>query len=227
MTSKDSVVRVFKQDSFGRVELIRREGTLLVRRVPCGGRIPGSAWVGTWLARRERRTLRRLEGLEGVPQFVEAPRGEYLRSYLPGEQLDRSDPPGDRFFEQLRVLVDAIHARGVTHNDLAKEANILVRPDGSPALVDFQASTRFRNAGGAVFRMLVREDRRHLTKQMARRRPDLVTPMDRAMLARPSLPAQIHRRLWKPIYSRVTRRWLGISDSEGEVLVGRDRETLR
>lgn len=216
MTEEPRIVSVFKQDSFGRVELVRRGGALLVRRVPCGGRIPGSRWAGRFLALRERATLHRLEGIEGIPRVIAGLEGEFLRSYFPGERLDRSPPPDDRFFLALRRILDTIHARGVTHNDLAKEANILVRPDGSPALVDFQAATRFRRTRGPLFRMLVREDRRHVTKQLARRRPDLVTGEDRACLARRSLPARLHRWVWKPVYGFLTRRVLRVSDSEGE-----------
>jgi hypothetical protein len=45
------------------------------------------------------------------------------------------------FYDRLQGLVAAILVRGVCHNDLYKENNILVGPDGWPAVVDFQLAS--------------------------------------------------------------------------------------
>ena len=56
-----------------------------------------------------------------------------------------------------------MHRLGVAHNDLAKEPNLLVTTEGQPALVDFQLAT-ITHQRGRLFRMLAREDIRHLLK---------------------------------------------------------------
>ena len=65
------VVRELKRDALGRVELLRRDQALFVRRVACGGRIPGSGWAARLLLARERRALSALAGLPGVPRLVD------------------------------------------------------------------------------------------------------------------------------------------------------------
>src|SRR5258706_15363283 len=65
------VVAVLKQDAFGRVELLEGDGVQRIRRVACGGRIPGSRLVAHILLGRERRALLALEGVAGVPQIAE------------------------------------------------------------------------------------------------------------------------------------------------------------
>jgi len=199
------------------VEEVWIEGRPCVRRVPCGGRIPFSRLVARALARRERRALARLEGIDGIPRLVESPDREFLREYVEGERLDAAGPLRAEFFSRLRDLVGKVHARGVAHNDLAKEANILVRPDGSPVLLDFQlAVVRSKGwIGEWIFRTMVRDNLRHILKQMAKRRPDLVTEEDRRLLRKPSLPARLWRFLVKPVYNFVTRRILHTEDREG------------
>jgi len=219
--SGSEVVSVLKRDAFGRIELVRRDGVLLVRRVPCGGSIPGTALLARILARRERRALERLAGIEGVPALVAVEGRDLLRTYIPGRRLDRGGRPPDDYFERLEALVRRIHERGVAHNDLAKEANLLLGEDGAPAVVDFQVAAiagegGWRRAEGRFFRLLRREDLRHLAKQKALRRPELLTEEDRHRLARRSLAARGWAAIGKPVYRFVTRRLLSTSDSEGE-----------
>jgi parallel beta-helix repeat protein len=53
-----------------------------------------------------------------------------------------------RLLLQLADTVAFVHARGLLHRDL-KPANILLRPDGSPVLVDFGAALPLDQAGSA------------------------------------------------------------------------------
>ena len=74
-----------------------------------------------------------------------------------------------------------MHRAGIVHNDTAKEPNWLVRPDGSPALVDFQLAMHFTGRG-RLFRMLAREDLRHLLKHKRTYLPGELTARQRRII---------------------------------------------
>ncbi len=179
-----------------------------------------AAPLASYLARRELRALRRLGALPGVPRLVATRPRALLRTYLSGSPMQVGAPRDPGYFRRARRLLMALHRRGVVHNDLAKEPNWLVRPDGSPAVVDFQlASVGPRR--GAWRRMLAREDLRHLLKHKRTYCPDALTDVERRLLAHPSEAARALRRTIKPPYNLVTRRLLRWSDNEGR---GPERE---
>jgi hypothetical protein len=100
------------------------------------------------------------------------------------------------------------------HNDLAKEPNFLVTADGRPAIIDFQLAW-FCPRRGRLFRLLAREDLRHLLKHKRTYCPQFLTARERRILASPSWPARIWMKTGKPVYLFVTRRLLGWRDREG------------
>jgi len=206
------VVQVLKQDALGRIELVRLGGELAVRRVARGGGFVGSGWVARVLLRRERRALRALEGLAGVARVLDGARGndergddELWRSFVPGTPLCLAATLPRDYFERLEELVRALHERGVCHNDLHKEGNVLVGDDGYPALVDFQlASVHARR--GRTFDVRAREDLRHVWKHRSRylralgeSDPLRDTPPRRSPLA------ELWRRTGKPLYNSFFR----------------------
>lgn len=112
--------------------------------------------------RRERWALQQLAGIPGVPEYhdyLTVGEHEFLvQEFVAGEPISgwlaRSHPStieidpspeqvADYTAEALRIhrglceLVQSLHARGVTFGDL-HPGNVLVRPDGSVALVDFE-----------------------------------------------------------------------------------------
>jgi serine/threonine-protein kinase len=109
--------------------------------------------AGKW-ARRELETLPRLEKvgvvrLEGYGKWPDVcPFFLFIAmEYVPGLPLyawARKHPPTARQVAQVLVelarQLAAIHAEGVVHRDV-KGANVLVRPEGQPVLVDFGVST--------------------------------------------------------------------------------------
>jgi RIO-like serine/threonine protein kinase len=221
---ESEVVQVWKRDALGRVELVRRAGTLAVRRVASGGRLPFSRRVARVLLSREERALHALEGVPGVARVLaRPPAGDTLvRSFLPGTPLClASELPRD-FFERLEELVRALHERGVCHNDLHKEGNVLVGEDGYPGLVDFQlASVHARR--GRTFAVRAREDLRHVWKHRSRYLRALDQPDPLAAPPRRSLLAELWRRLGKPLYRRLARGvWLRRELASGEARRGRD-----
>lgn len=214
------VERALKRDAFGRVELVRREdGARAIRRVACGGRIPLTRFVARRLARREVRALRALEGLSGVPALVAAESGTLLRSYVEGSALHQAEALPRDFFDRLDELVLALHARGVCHNDLHKEQNVLVARDGRPWIVDYQLASVHRR-GGRLFASRAREDLRHVEKHRRRYTRDGRGPSGgetergRGQGLRRSLPARAWKRGVKPVYNWLTRRVLRWSDAE-------------
>jgi hypothetical protein len=209
--------RVLKVDALGRVEWWPGEPPQ-VQRVACGGRLPGSAWVARRLLAREQRALRALAGLPGVPQEPQRLAADRLaRTYLEGTPLHRASALPEDFFEQLEVLVQAVHRRGVCHNDLHKEQNVLVLSDGRPGLIDFQLASVHRRAS-ALRRSRCGDDLRHVAKHRLRylRRGAPKAPEERSARALPrrSLLAGLWRRTGKPIYHWVTRALLGRRDGE-------------
>ena len=220
------VARLLKRDAFGRVELLTGERGAAVRRVAGGA--PAVRLVARLLLGRERRALRRLAGLEGVPALLEsdgwlayraapsadgrAPRGAdvLLRSWAEGVPLHEAQALPRDFFERLEDLVRELHALGVCHNDLHKEPNVLVLPDGRPHVVDFQLASLHPRAGRG-FDVRAREDLRHVDKH--RRRYQARGAEEPGGPPR-STTAELWRRWGKPLYNALTRRLLRRADGE-------------
>jgi RIO-like serine/threonine protein kinase len=167
-----------------------------------------------WLAAREARALQALGKVPGVPRLLDWDGGRLQRSWLDGRPMQDAQPRDPGYYREALRLIRRLHAAGVVHNDLAKEPNWLVAPDGSPAVVDFQLAMRPRYRGWR-FRALAYDDLRHLLKHKRSYCPDSLTARQRAILARRSLPATLWMRSVKPAYHWVTRSLLGWSDREG------------
>jgi hypothetical protein len=102
-----------------------------------------------------------------------------------------------------------MHHRGVAHNDLAREPNWLVTPEGMPALIDFQLAWCDASRG-RLFRLMAREDLRHLLKHKRSYCPERLTARQRRLLAEPTLLARAWRRSLQPL-GRALRRCLPAS----------------
>ena len=204
---------LLKKDLFGE---IRRTGQAADCRIvrDAGSAAPWLRWLARRLLKREAEVLAALADVDGVPELYEVTRDRLVRGYVDGEPLHRARPDDPAYFAAAARLLRRLHRSGVAHNDLAKEPNLLVRPDGSPAFIDFQLGL-FAPRRGRLFRMAAYEDIRHLLKHKRTYRPDRLTRREHAILAAPSLPARVYRRTLKPAYVFVTRRLLGWADREG------------
>jgi RIO-like serine/threonine protein kinase len=205
--------RLLKRDLFGEVWLTTSGDERLVVRdthpAPWWTR-----WLARLLLRRELRALAVLEGIDGIPSVRHFDKHTLARSYLAGEPMHVSKPADTRYFKQAARLLRRLHSRDVTHNDLAKEPNLLVTDDGAPAFIDYQLAA-YSPRRGRLFRAAAREDIRHLLKHKRTYCPEDLTARERAILDNPSPVSRAYMTLVKPAYLFVTRRLLGWSDREG------------
>lgn len=182
------------------------------------------AWI---LARREVRALRTVQGIEGVPQLLRVDRTGILRGWSEGTPLQLARPTSAAFYRDARRLLRDLRRRGVTHNDIAKPQNWLMTPEGRAAVIDFQLASVHRRRG-KLFRVMAREDLRHLLKQKRAFAPELLVPSELRMLSSKALPARMWMATAKPLYNYVTRRLLNWSDGEGtEDRLDRDGPPIR
>lgn len=205
--------KLLKNDVFGRVALSSAEGEPVIVRD-----LEGARWWARGLARRlmarEARALAALDGIDGVPRLLRAGRDSLARSYIDGLPMHRARPAEPAYFRRASALLRRLHRAGVVHNDLAKEPNWLVTAALEPAVVDFQLAWH-RPRRGRLFRVLAREDLRHLLKHKRTYCASCLTRRERAILDSPSLPARAWMATVKPAYLFVTRRVLGWADREG------------
>ena len=221
MQDSEEQRELLKADTFGHIERVQRGDVRFVRRDTRSAHWL-LRWAARFAARHEARGLERVRGVEGVPQLIAFDGAVLERSYLDGKPMQDAQPRDPKWFRDAHRLVKALRARGLAHNDLAKEPNWLVRGDGRPAVVDFQICWISRRRG-AWFRMLAREDVRHLLKHKRMYCPDALTPVERRLLARRSWLARAWKATGKRVYKFIARRWFGYWDDDGGALSSRRR----
>lgn len=164
---------------------------------------------------RERRSLARAAGIEGVPALHAASQGIIIRGFIEGLPFQMAKPHGQAaLFSDAKRLLRQMRRAGVCHNDLAKEPNWLVTPDGRAAVTDFQLAT-VHERRGALYRLLAHEDLRHLLKHKRKYCPEAITPGELRVLKKKSLPSRIWLMTGKKVYKLITRDLMGVRDREG------------
>ncbi|HJM39303.1 MAG TPA: serine/threonine protein kinase [Planctomycetota bacterium] len=209
---------LLKSDQLGRIERGHSSdgdaGKLALSR----RQVAGAWWwlrpLARLLLRREGRALRQLDSLPGIPGFVQETRGSLTRTWVAGEPMQIAQPNNPAYFEEARRLLTRMHRMGVAHNDTAKEPNWLVRENGMPGLVDFQLAVLSKHRG-KVFRILAREDLRHLLKHKRTYCPRFLTEREMQILKTPSLLSRIWMSTGKKVYWLITRKIFGWKDREG------------
>ena len=111
---------------------------------------------------------------------------------------------------RLHAFLAALHNKGIAHNDLSKAENILVRPDGSPVLIDLQIASSFRIRfpllgwlGRQALPYMQAMDRYHVGKHHRRDRPEDFTAAELAASRRKGLLLQLHGWLLRRPYRAV------------------------
>lgn len=110
---------------------------------------PRAGWVrntiGRWFVRRELANLQRLAGIDGVPpDAFRLDACALAFGYVDGLNYGKAPVAVPAYFVALEALMRSMHARGIVHLDNRGSGNVLVRPDGSPALIDFQSALSTR-----------------------------------------------------------------------------------
>jgi serine/threonine protein kinase len=194
-------VSVIKRGSWGKADVLRLEydgGEAILKDF--SGKSRPVRWLGRRQQRRERRALGRLAGVPGIPAVLgELPPWGLLLERMRGDSISRwrRRRPEEivPMIGRLAGLVDRIHEHRVAHLDLRKRDNILVAPDGTPSIIDFNASVCFRPGSlgdRLLFPALRRVDRTALLKWRSLLVPGTLTPAERRRHRRQSLI----RRLW-------------------------------
>ena len=146
VVSKEFVVeKVLKSDVFGRIELgmlMDTSGSKVMavkRSYSCNFFLHLPSKI---LGNNEKRALNKLQTYtktESFPSVLDCGWNYHIRSYIPGQMLyNASDKISSDYFLQAKSILREMRKLGVANNDLAKEANWLVKSDGTPAIVDFQ-----------------------------------------------------------------------------------------
>jgi len=203
---------LLKADVFGR---IRRVGDVVVRETDHAR--PWARPLARHLMRREHRALTRLAsgtGIDGIPRVIKLDSTQLTRSWIDGAPMQIAQPRNAGYFRAASRLLRRLHAANVIHNDLAKETNWLVTPEGRPALVDFQLAMTL-DRRGALARALGHDDLRHLLKHKRTYLPERLTSREKRILEKHSLVSRIWMATGKKVYLFVTRRILRWRDREG------------
>lgn len=176
-------------------------------------------WWSFILARhlfgREKRALTLARDLHVGPELLWAGDRALVRGFIDGVALHLAKPYNDaRYFKSAKLALRKLHRMGVCHNDLAKEQNWLRGSDGLAYVTDFQLAVCFKSRS-QLFRIAAYEDLRHLLKHKRSYAPELLTPKEKAILAKKSLPARIWLMTGKKVYRAITRGIFNFTDREG------------
>lgn len=208
-----SASKLLKKDVFGHIRLESVAADKIVVRDASDAR-RWLRWGARWMLAREASALTQLGGLDGVPRIIRVQRDELARTWIDGQPMQIARPRTERYFRDAARLLRRMHRAGVVHNDLAKEPNLLVQVSGEPAFIDFQLAWHAPGRG-RLFRLLGREDIRHLLKHKRTYCPAALTRRERRILASPAIVSRLWKRTGKPVYLFITRRLLGWADREG------------
>lgn len=164
-------------------------------------------FIAPLLVYREIRSLRMLDGIEGVPRLyrvynkhaflIEAINGIAASQKKTGE-LDSA------FFKRMVELINRIHERGVAHCDLRSAGNTIVTEDQHPWLVDFVASvhqgSRWNVVTRWLFRQFVAADQSAVLKLKKRIAPEMLTDEEIESMENPrSLIERTGRKIGKTV----------------------------
>ncbi len=163
--------------------------------------------VGLFLSGREIRNLRRLKGIDNVPQLLaEYGRYGFLYEYIEGKTLAEAGDIPEEFFDKLAALLTRLHAEDFIYLDMNKRTNIIIGTDGQAHIIDFQISYHIAGTGFLFGRLsrkirdrLQREDWYHLYKHKRKIIGMELTDAEIKASRQPSLLIRLHRVIATPV----------------------------
>lgn len=152
-------------------------------------------FIAPMLIERELESLARLRGVDGVAQAAfRIDRYAVAMEYIEGTSISETDPRRvtPEYLRRLERLIKVIHRRGVVHLDIRGGGNVIVRPDDTPGLIDFQAAVFTEGLPRRVVRLLEAVDLSGAYKKWLCYQPEAMGEMRRTALRR----INRIRRLW-------------------------------
>jgi RIO-like serine/threonine protein kinase len=143
--------------------------------------------IGRFIVRREKKAYNRLKGLKGVPTLYRTIDGLALViEAIPGKNMETEEIATklpDDFFEDLRLLVESIHKRGLAHCDLKRAPNIILGDDRKPYIVDWAASISKKEFRffplSLIYQRFIRDDMNAIIKLRLKYLPESVRPEEK------------------------------------------------
>jgi hypothetical protein len=157
--------------------------------------------IGRFLIWREKNAYDRLKGIRGVPTLYRVIDGlALIIEEIPGKNIESMETVAnlsDKFFEDLRVLVEGIHERGMAHCDLKRAPNIILGDDGKPYIVDWAASISKKEFGFFPLRLIyerfIQDDLNAIIKIRLKHHPEEVSPEEKNRYANRGMGEKIIR----------------------------------
>ena len=171
---------------------------------------------GIWSTWREAYFYQKLAGLPGVPAYYgKLDRYALVIDYIPGKNASKYRP-GElphRLFDQLRMILDRVHERGVVLCDMRNDKNILVSEKFEPYIIDYGAAIEKKNGWNPIrrwlFSMFLKDDLLGLAKLKKNLAPELLSDKERQelekglFLQRPAIAVRnIAKRFLKKLATR-------------------------
>ena len=196
------------------VFLLEKDGQFAVLKDHEGMDDAYARFIGPLLAWREAKALKRLHGLEGVPQLLASPdKRSLLMEYVPARQVvnvDSEEYKAASYLQSLQTLIEEMHKRGIAHGDLRSPTNALIDDNGNAALVDFVASlgrgSSLNFINRYLFEKLCLVDFSAITKLKKRIAPELLNQSDIESQEVAGKKGMAFRKLGQSI--RTLSRWL-------------------
>lgn len=209
LQSLDGGQNILATSNQGTILLYQQEGINLIIKTAMG-RGP-LLWLRRKTLRREYRAYQQLEGVAGIPRCYGFLDRRYLllqqvqgQPYRDAEIIDR-----EQFFDQLLVILKAIHGRKVAHGDLKSKGNLLVTSQQQPCVIDFGTAFRLKSRWHFInnwfFRTAKRLDLNAWVKHKYQGHYSQASPQDASMLDYGWLEILVRKTSGRPM-DRVYRR---------------------
>ena len=223
------VVKTLSRDFKQRVELVRSEGELYVRKTTSPPALFLLKRLINWYAAREIKVAEALKGAEGLPPFEKRlTPNSFIYKYIPGTTLQDASEIPDDFFDELNRIIEGLHEKGFSLF-IGSVKDVVVSEAGKPFLIDFEtvvAKPKRRGVsrifGNLLFEIGKKEDLCRIAQWKVRYKPDLATSEDRR-LARQRRPVSTACILL--FHNAFANALKGLAkSSKGEKVAGRSKE---